>query len=94
MAGPTAWTGWAEWSAAGPREQRVGLVHAITNGVAIGIYAASWIARRRGRHRAGAGLGLAGASVLGVGAYLGGHLVTARKVGSHHSSYDDDARVV
>ena len=30
--GPTAWTGWAEWSTAGPREKRVGLVHALTNG--------------------------------------------------------------
>ena len=25
-AGPTAWTGWAEWSVTGPREKRVGLV--------------------------------------------------------------------
>ena len=44
--GPTAWTGWAEWSAAEPRDQRVGLVHAITNGLAIGVYTASWIARQ------------------------------------------------
>ena len=42
--GPTAWSGWAEWSLAGPREKRVGLVHAATNGVAIGVYAASWLA--------------------------------------------------
>ena len=40
-AGPTAWTGWAEWSAAGTRDKRVGLVHAVTNGVVIGVYAAS-----------------------------------------------------
>jgi uncharacterized membrane protein len=88
-AGPTAWTGWAEWSAAGPREQRVGLVHAVTNGVAIGVYAASWIARRRGRHGAGAGLALAGATLTGVGAYLGGHLTAARKVASRHPAYDE-----
>src|SRR6476659_4616240 len=50
--GPTAWAGWAEWSAAGPRDKRVGLVHAVTNGVAISLYAASWGARRRGRHGA------------------------------------------
>ena len=78
--GPTAWTGWAEWSAAGSRDKRVGLVHAVTNGVAIGVYAASWTARRRGRHGAGARLALAGATVSGVGAYLGGHLTEARKV--------------
>ncbi len=87
-AGPTAWTGWAEWSAAGPREKRVGLVHAVTNGAAIGAYAASWIARRRGRHGTGRRLALAGTSVAGVGAYLGGHLAAARKVGSCHPAYD------
>ena len=91
-AGPTAWTGWAEWLAAGPREKRVGLVHAVTNAVAIGIYAASWSARRRGRHGRGAGLALAGAAVSGVGGYLGGHLSAARKVGSHHPAYDDAAQ--
>ncbi len=88
-AGPTAWTGWAEWSEAGSRGQRVGLVHAVTNGVAIGLYAASWLARRRGRHGAGVRRALAGAAVSGAGAYLGGHLAAARKVGSHHAAYDD-----
>jgi hypothetical protein len=85
---PTVWTGWAEWSAAGPREKRVGLVHAVTNGLAVSVYAASWMARRRGRHGAGARLALAGAAVSGVGAYLGGHLAAARKVGSRHPTYD------
>jgi hypothetical protein len=89
-AGPTAWTGWAEWSTAGAREQRVGLVHAVTNAAAIGIYAGSWIARRRGRRNAGVGLALAGAAVSGVGAYLGGHLIGARKVASHHPAYDEN----
>ena len=87
---PTAWSGWAEWSAAGSRDKRVGLVHAITNGVAIGVYAASWIARKRGRHGTGAGLALAGAAVSGAAAYLGGHLAEARKVASHHPAFDDD----
>ncbi len=88
-AAPTFWTGWAEWSAAGPREKRIGLVHALTNGVEVGIYTASWLARRRGRHGAGAGLALAGAAVSGVGAYLGGHLVEVRKVASGHPAYRD-----
>jgi hypothetical protein len=86
-AGPTAWTGWAEWSEAGSRDKRVGLVHAVTNGLAIGTYTASWIARQRGRHGTGARLALAGAAVSGVGAYLGGHLAVARKVGTRHSAY-------
>jgi uncharacterized membrane protein len=87
--GPTAWTGWAEWSAAGPRDKRVGLVHAVTNGAAIAVYAASWMARRRGRHTTGVGLALAGMAATGLGAYLGGHLAEGRKVGSRHPAYDD-----
>ena len=87
-AAPTFWTGWAEWSAAGARDKRVGLVHAVTNGVALGVYAGSWYARRRGRHSAGAGLALAGVAVSSVGAYLGGHLVGARKVASHDPAYN------
>jgi hypothetical protein len=87
--GPTAWTGWAEWSAAGSRDKRVGLVHAVTNAAAIGVYAASWIARRQGRHGTGARLALVGATVSAAGAYLGGHLVESRKVASHDAAYAD-----
>lgn len=87
--GPTAWSGWAEWSTAGPRDRRVGLVHAVTNGVAIGLYGASYVARRRDRHRAGVSLALMGQAVSGAGAYLGGHLATARKVGSRHPAFED-----
>lgn len=87
-AGPTAWTGWAEWSAVSARDKRVGLVHAVTNGAVIGTYAASWMARRKGRHGRGVCLALAGATLSGAGAYLGGHLAEARKVASHHPAYD------
>jgi len=87
-AAPTAWTGWAEWSATGPRDKRVGLVHAVTNGAAIGVYAASWMARRRGEHGTGVRLALAGMAATSLGAYLGGHLAGARKVASHHPAYD------
>jgi hypothetical protein len=72
--GPTAWTGWAQWLEAGPGGKRVGLVHALVNGVAFGAFAASWVARKRGRQRLGVRLGLVGTTVSGAGAYLGGHL--------------------
>lgn len=90
-AGPTAWTGWAEWSQVGQREKRVGLVHAVNNGLAAGVYAASYVARRRGNPRAGAALGLAGLAVSSVGAYLGGHLASARKVSSRHPAFAGDS---
>jgi uncharacterized membrane protein len=86
-AGPTAWAGWAEWSTAGPRDKRVGLVHAVVNALGISMYAASWFARRRDRHGFGISLALAGGAVLGVGGYLGSHLALARKVGSRHPAY-------
>ncbi|NYD40909.1 DUF2231 domain-containing protein [Nocardioides panaciterrulae] len=88
-AAPTAWTGWAEWTALSSRDKRVGLVHAVTNGVAIGAYAGSWLARRRGDHGTGARLALAGAAVASFGAYLGGHLTEGRRVASHHPAYDE-----
>ena len=89
LAGPTAWTGWAEWTDSGQREQRVGVVHAAANGAAVALYLASWQARRGDRHRRGVALGLAATSVLGLGGYLGGHLVAARKVGSRHPAFEE-----
>lgn len=89
VVGPTAWSGWAEWSGAGRREQRVGLVHAVANATAALAYASSWIARRRGDHAAGVRRALVGAAVASVGGYLGGHLAAARKVGTHHAAFED-----
>ncbi len=87
-AGPTAWTGWAQWVEAGPRDQRVGLVHAVTVATSIGAYGASWLARRRGDHAKGVALGLAGAAVAGVGGYLGSHLLATRHVATHDPAFD------
>lgn len=89
--GPTAWTGWAEWSEAGPREKRVGVVHVAVNVVAILSYTASWAARRAGHHRTGAGLALAGGGAAGAAAYLGGHLAVGRKVGTRDPALVTDA---
>jgi uncharacterized membrane protein len=86
---PTAVTGWAEWSGTGQREQRVGVVHAVSNVVALGLFTASWRARRAERHLTGKVLGLAASSALGVGGFLGGHLVSARKVSSRHPDFQD-----
>jgi uncharacterized membrane protein len=88
-AGPTALTGWAEWSDIGEREQRVGVLHAASNVAALSLYTASWVARRGGQHRRGTTLALAATGVLGLGGYLGGHLVSARKVGSLDPAFAD-----
>ena len=89
---PTAWTGWAEWSDAGHREKRVGVVHAVVNGLSAGVFAASWVARRQGKDAAGQPLSLVGLSISGAAAYLGGHLAAARKVSSHHPAFSPLSR--
>ncbi|WGL50721.1 hypothetical protein P5P86_12180 [Nocardioides sp. BP30] len=72
---PTALSGLADWHAlAERRDRRVGVVHAAGNAAALAAYSCSWIARRRGRHRLGAALGLIGAGLSGGAGYLGGHL--------------------
>ena len=83
LVAPTAAAGWADWSELGAfqRPKRVGLVHAAANNVATVVYAASWLARRRGDHARGRTLSLVGAVGLGVGGYLGGHLAYSQGVG-------------
>ncbi|MGA9871927.1 MAG: DUF2231 domain-containing protein [Rhodococcus sp. (in: high G+C Gram-positive bacteria)] len=80
LTAPTALiTGWATWSTLTEQQRRVGLVHASTNAVAIGLFAASY--RRRAKDPANAApdatskaLALAGFTVVGLGGALGGHL--------------------
>lgn len=79
---PTAASGLAEWLHAGEDARRVGVVHANLNAVALGLYAASLVARLRGRHGRAVALGVTGGLVATMGGYLGGHLSVARKVGS------------
>jgi nitrite reductase/ring-hydroxylating ferredoxin subunit/uncharacterized membrane protein len=78
---PTAATGASDWSDTLGAERRVGLVHALGNYAALGIYGLSYLARRRGRHQRGKVLALAGAGLLAATGYLGGHLSYAYGVG-------------
>ena len=85
---PTAATGWADWSELGAfrRPKRVGLVHAAVNNATTAVYAASWLARRRGDHARGRNLALAGSVGLMVGGYLGGHLAYSQGVGVNRNA--------
>ncbi len=79
---PTAVTGAVEWADnAGERSdvRRIGVVHAAANVTALGLYSASYLARRR--RRGGRLLALAGGAALAVGGHLGGHLAYADGVG-------------
>ena len=85
---PTVASGWADWSELGSakRPKRVGLVHALANASTSGVFAASWLARRRGDHARGRRLALAGAAGLGVGGFLGGHLAYSQGVGVNRNA--------
>lgn len=88
---PTALTGasdWADGSVGNDGLRRVGVVHAVANAAALGLYAGSLAARRRGKRGKGAALGLLGASALGVAGYLGGHLTYAKGIGVDQTVFD------
>ncbi len=90
-AGPTALAGWSDWadSTVGNKPvSRVGLVHAASNITAVGLYAASLLARRRGARRTGKLLALAGAGALGTGGYLGGHLSLVQGIGVDQTAFE------
>lgn len=80
-AGPAAATGASDWSDTEGAEKRVGLVHAGGNYLAIALQVASWRARGRGRHGRGVVLSAAATGLMGVTAWLGGHLAYAYGVG-------------
>lgn len=84
---PTIATGLAEWRGAERRDQRTGVVHAAANSVGLALYGASYVARKRGRRFRGVTLALAGMGAATVGGYLGGHLATARKVGTRDPTF-------
>ncbi|HVA59493.1 MAG TPA: Rieske (2Fe-2S) protein [Mycobacteriales bacterium] len=86
-AAPAAWAGWADWADLPDRPARVGLVHAGTNGLAVGLYAGSLAARLSGRRGRGKLLALAGLGTALGGGVLGGHLAFRQAAGANHAEY-------
>jgi nitrite reductase/ring-hydroxylating ferredoxin subunit/uncharacterized membrane protein len=84
---PTALTGASDWSDTSGAARRVGFVHALSNSAGLVLYVASWRARRHGKQAKGAGLALAGAGVLGISGWLGGHLAYALGVGVDNTAF-------
>ncbi|HSM66485.1 MAG TPA: Rieske 2Fe-2S domain-containing protein [Ilumatobacteraceae bacterium] len=84
---PAALTGTADWLDTAGAERRVGTAHALANDIAVGAFAMSWLARRRGSNWIGAGLTGIGLGAMGVAGYLGGHLAYARGVGINTTAF-------
>ena len=79
---PAAAAGLNDWAVSNPKEQRSGLVHALSNTVGLGCWVASVVARRRGDRTRGTLFGLAGMTAMGVGGTIGGHLSYRRGLGA------------
>jgi nitrite reductase/ring-hydroxylating ferredoxin subunit/uncharacterized membrane protein len=78
---PAVFAGWVDWADQYPHQQRTGLVHAVSNALAVGLYAGSWTARARGRQCLGRALGFAGLTAASVGGLIGGHLAYRQSAG-------------
>ncbi|GLY83146.1 Rieske (2Fe-2S) protein [Actinoallomurus iriomotensis] len=82
VSAPAVLAGTADWSEQHEQQMRVGVVHALANGTAIGLYGASLLVRTPARRRA---LRYAGLGVASVGALLGGHLSFHQAGGANHA---------
>lgn len=84
-AAPTAVAGWADYADGHEEQQRVGIVHAAANITMLAGYAASLIARARGRSTRGALIGWGAFAIGGAGAGLGGHMTYHQAMGTNHA---------
>lgn len=73
--------GWADYALLNRPQQRVGVVHAASNGTAVALFALSYRAYRRERQAAARRYCLLGLIAMGVGGALGGHLSYAQGAG-------------
>jgi superfamily I DNA/RNA helicase len=78
---PTHLSGLVEWlDEERPEQLRVGLVHLTSISVATGLYATSYLMRRKDRESSGRLLGLAAGLVALADGYVGGHMSHVRLV--------------
>jgi uncharacterized membrane protein len=78
---PTLLAGWADYALLDRRQQRVGLVHAVSNFVGVSLFLLSYRAYGRQRPRAARVYSLLGLTAISVGGALGGHLSYAQGAG-------------
>lgn len=86
---PTAASGASDWSETYGGEQRIGVVHALSNVAGLVMQSASWVARRRGHRFTGMALSTVGLGATLGGAYLGGHLSFIKGVGVKHTAFEE-----
>lgn len=87
---PTAAAGIAQWQDIGGRPRRMGLMHALLNGTALGCYVGSLLARRGGSRGLGVALSTIGLGIVGWSGYLGGELSYTLGVGVNRNAWTPD----
>jgi nitrite reductase/ring-hydroxylating ferredoxin subunit/uncharacterized membrane protein len=94
---PTAASGLSDWAELWGPQQRIGLVHAGGNSVALYLQMKSWWARKRGKRFKGVLLSMTAMGIATFTAYLGGHLSFRKGVGVDTTAFEEwpeDFRVV
>lgn len=81
----SAVTGVADWQHTHEEDRRIGAVHGLLNLLATGLYIASWLDRRRGRHRRGIVISAVGYAITAGSSYMGGALVFDSGIGIDQS---------
>jgi nitrite reductase/ring-hydroxylating ferredoxin subunit len=79
---PAVLAGAADWSEQHEQQMRVGVVHALANTTAIGLYGASLLTRSA---RAARMLRFGGLAAVGIGGVLGGHISFRLAGGANHA---------
>lgn len=87
---PAMVSGLADWSQQHERHQRVGVAHAVANGVGTSLFGASSLVRARGREGWGKVLALAGLGAVGLAGTLGGHISYYRAGGANSADHLQD----
>jgi nitrite reductase/ring-hydroxylating ferredoxin subunit len=87
---PAAASGLADWSYTSGKARRLGLVHALLNTVALGLYTGSWLARKSDNRAMGVGLSTLGLGAVSVSAYLGGDLSYSLGQGVNRIAFSPD----
>lgn len=82
---PATVAGVTDWSELHEQQMRTGLLHWAGNLAGLGLYAASWVMRRRGERGAGLALSIAGLSVIGTSGAVGGRLAYRQAAGANHA---------
>jgi nitrite reductase/ring-hydroxylating ferredoxin subunit len=83
---PASMAGAADWAEQGTGVRRLGVIHAVMNTAALGLYVGSLVARTKGRGTLGRVLSYSGLGIAGGSAAIGGHMSYAQSSGASHAA--------